>query len=627
MAKLSLKQLLVIVIGAILVITVVAISLINFTGFKRFNYEQSVQLRHQQGMSLTLQIEQYVFNIEKKLNMIKKNVQFSNGRIFNQSVIIDTLKELNDAANGVVAYVALEDGTAFDSEGGTYNGLDLNVPWYTLAKQNKAFVLTPPRYDEVIKMIVTSMSMPLVSDGNIVGVVGVDITTDVWNKMATSNIEDGQVFLVDKSKSILFSQYDGYLAQNIFDKRPMFRNLSSNFIEFQLEDGDKYLGTVSHSKSYGMTVYTYEKLDVILAPSKQMLGTSLITATLFIVLGLFTIYLIIIKFIYKPIGGEPVEVQNIIEHVANGHLNVNIDARGQESGIFLATIRMVAQLKSMIGEINTQSSHVEETSKELSTLVRNTRESSTNQISQLEMTATAMNEMAITVQEIARNAQEASESTKEVLHQAGAGASVTKKASKTIEDLGDDIKDVATTIDELKNETINVGEVLNVISSIAEQTNLLALNAAIEAARAGEQGRGFAVVADEVRSLAGRTQASIGEINTTIERLQKVAITAVDSMYKNQKSSEAAIAMANEASQSLSAIVTAMQGIELMNAQIAASAEEQNVVAQEINQSVVEVNDLANITNKNAKETGSATEQLSHVVESLAEITSKFRVR
>ncbi|MFB9217129.1 methyl-accepting chemotaxis protein [Vibrio sinaloensis] len=625
-SKLSLKQLLTLIIGAVLFLTVCSLSLMNFKIFQDFNYEEAILFRAQQGKSVSLQVDNYIVSVEQQLNMINDSVQYEQGRVLNEQSIFNMLAKLNKSAQGTATYIVFEDGTSLEHTGEKFSDIGLTKQWYAGPKSGLPFVLTEPSVDQVTGKLLSSLVVPLKVNGQFIGVVGVDISSDVWQKIVRENVPDGQLFLTDKENKILFSPDAKVLGKNIFDHRPMYKNFSGDHLQYKVSDGREFVATKMGPTQYGLNVFTYEKLDVILAPSESMLRTSLIAAAIFIVIGLGIVYSIIIKMIYVPIGGEPKEIQSIIERIANGDLTVNAVAKGGDTGIYAATVTMVEKLKSVVGGINKQAMEVEHTSSELVSLVEETRQSSDQQILQMEMTATAMNEMVSTVEEISRNAQQASTSAHDAYGQAQNGADITNKTSLVMDALGQDINSVSKTIDELRVETVNVGDVLGVIRDVADQTNLLALNAAIEAARAGEQGRGFAVVADEVRSLASRTQSSIEEINATIAKLQKVASSAVESMEQSQSNTQEAISMATEARESLNSILGAVREIQDMNTQIATAAEEQNSVAQEINQSVIEVNGLAKATNENAESTEVSTQKLSGVVESLSEITSKFKL-
>ncbi|MGF1728964.1 methyl-accepting chemotaxis protein [Photobacterium kasasachensis] len=624
--KLSLKQLLTSIIGTMLSVIVLSLSLISFTTFQDFNYQEALHFRKQQGLSVTIQVDQYISGVEQQLGMISEAIQYKEGVVTNKVAVVNLLAKLNNSANGTATYIVFEDGTSLEHSGEQYTDIQLNKHWYTGPKSGLPFVLTEPSIDQVTGKLLSSLVVPLTQEGLFIGVVGVDISSDVWKKLVSKNVTDGQIFLTDTENKVLYAPYPELLGKDFFEFRPMYRNFPDSHLQYQTDDGKEFVATKNGPTNYGLNVYTFEKLDVILAPSEDMLSVSLLSAAVFIAITLVAIYTIIVKLIYVPIGGEPKEIQAIIERVAEGDLTVNAVSRGNDTGVYAATVTMVEKLKMVVGSISNQSTQVEHTSGELTSLAEETRQSSDQQISQMEMTATAMNEMVSTVEEISRNAQQASSSATDAFEQARSGANITKKTSQVIDSLGQDISSVSQTIDELRVETENVGDVLGVIRGIADQTNLLALNAAIEAARAGEQGRGFAVVADEVRSLASRTQDSIEEINLTIDKLQKVATSAVDSMEHSQSNRKEAISMATKARESLNAILTSVGQIQDMNTQIATAAEEQNAVAQEINQSVIEVNGLAIATNENAESTEHSTKQLSSVVESLSEITGKFKL-
>ncbi|MDA0147162.1 methyl-accepting chemotaxis protein [Vibrio sp. LaRot3] len=626
LSKMTLKRLLTLIIGGILVVAVLGVSLFSYNTFQNYNLEESVNFRKQQGLSVSIQVEQYVSNIEARLGAVSEAMQYQNGQVLNEETMFKMLSDLNKTASATATYIVFEDGSSLEHTGEKFSGMGLTGEWFSGPKSGKPFVLTEPSVDQISGKLLSSLTIPVMKDGVFIGVAGTDISSDVWLKLVEENVPDGQLFLIDGNDNILFTQYPDLLSKNIYEVRPMYRDFDGSHITYQINGSDEHIGTKNGPNPHGLTVFTYEPMEEILAPSQEMLKFSLWSALAFILICLGVIYVVIQKLIYVPIGGEPKHIQHIIERIAAGDLTVDAKAKGNDTGVYAATVSMVANLRAMVGRINTQSNQIESTSTELASLAENTRSSSTDQISQMELTSTAMNEMVSTVEEISRNAQHASTSATDAFEHAQLGAQVTTETSDVINKLGQDIEVVAETITELKNETGNVANVLNVIRDIAEQTNLLALNAAIEAARAGEQGRGFAVVADEVRSLASRTQNSIEEINTTISKLQTVAETAVDSMVQSQNQTQGAIEMATKARDSLSSILSSVDMIQDMNAQIATAAEEQNAVAQEINQSVVTVNGLATHTNENAMQTEESTRNLSSVVESLTEITSKFKV-
>jgi len=239
--------------------------------------------------------------------------------------------------------------------------------------------------------------------------------------------------------------------------------------------------------------------------------------------------------------------------------------------------------------------------------------------------ATAATEMASTVVHVAENAAAASNAAGEANRETNTGRQVVTETIDSISSLSQEIERSANVITELEKDALNIGSVLDVIKSIAEQTNLLALNAAIEAARAGEQGRGFAVVADEVRSLASRTQDSTQEIQQMIEHLQKRSSEACTVMQSSREQANGSVESAAKAGESLDIIAKAVLEITEMNAQIASAAEEQSSVAEEINKNIVSINEVAESSASGAQQTMTASEQLAELADRLKSEVEQFK--
>jgi methyl-accepting chemotaxis protein len=247
------------------------------------------------------------------------------------------------------------------------------------------------------------------------------------------------------------------------------------------------------------------------------------------------------------------------------------------------------------------------------------------QRSQADQAATAMTEMASTVQHVARNAVDAADASRNAGEATRSGKLVSSEAIKSIQNLARKVETGADVIHRLESESENIGQVVDVIRGIAEQTNLLALNAAIEAARAGEQGRGFAVVADEVRTLAGRTQQSTEEIHSMIETLQRGANEAVQVMDQAQVQAQDGVDQVKKVAQALTDIAEAVATITDMNGQIASAAEEQSAAAEEINRNIMAINDVTGETADGANETAAASKIEAGLAAQLQILVNQFR--
>jgi len=316
------------------------------------------------------------------------------------------------------------------------------------------------------------------------------------------------------------------------------------------------------------------------------------------------------------------------ELIAAGDLTKEVSSNGNDemARLIKALDVMRNNLHDMVADMGNSSSQLAAASEELTAVSNESKHNINIQQSEVEQAATATNEMTSTIQEVAKNAASASEAAMTASESTVEGKQVVQKTVESIGDLAEDIEKASNVIHELESHSEKIGGVLDVIKNIAEQTNLLALNAAIEAARAGEQGRGFAVVADEVRTLASRTQESTTEIESMVDQLQNGARESVAVMVTSREKATKTVEQANAAGTALHSITESVSLISDMNTQIATAAEEQSSVADEINRNITSINDLGKETSTGANETSSACEELAQLAASLQNLIDRFKV-
>lgn len=365
--------------------------------------------------------------------------------------------------------------------------------------------------------------------------------------------------------------------------------------------------------------------EAILANESSAIRVAMVFALLAIIVGIFVAFVIT--------GGIQKSFRRVTDSLndiasGEGDLTQRLDESGapELSELACAFNQFVEKIQDLVKQVSDSTNTLTASSKQVSEIAVDTKLNVNQQESKIEHVATAMNEMTATVQEVAHHAQDAAEAARSADDESNDGFRVVTEVVEAINHLARQVGETANTIHSLEENAEQIGSVLDVIRGIAEQTNLLALNAAIEAARAGEQGRGFAVVADEVRTLASRTQQSTEEIQQTIERLQAGAKAAVTSMEDGQQQTQTTVEKAGKAGDALSTITQAVSRIVDMNSQIATAAEQQSAVAEDINKNVVSISTLSVQAAQGAEHVAGSSQELERLAENIQRLVTIFKV-
>ena len=365
------------------------------------------------------------------------------------------------------------------------------------------------------------------------------------------------------------------------------------------------------------------QLDRRDAESAQARTLQLISTLLALLVGIIAAVIIT-----RQITGPLRDTLAVVERIASGDLSQDVKVtRRDELGVLQQGIaRMGVTLRDLISGIRDGVTQIASAAEELSAVTEQTSAGVNSQKIETDQVATAMHEMTATVQEVARNAEEASQAAAAADGEAREGDKVVNEAIAQIERLATEVARSTEAMSVLQQESDKIGSVMDVIKAVAEQTNLLALNAAIEAARAGEAGRGFAVVADEVRGLAQRTQKSTEEIEGLVAGLQNGTQQVSTVMNNSRALTDSSVALTRKAGTSLENITRTVSNIQSMNQQIAAAAEQQSAVAEEISRSIVNVRDVSEQTAAASDETAASSVELARLGNQLQMMVSHFRV-
>jgi methyl-accepting chemotaxis protein len=358
-----------------------------------------------------------------------------------------------------------------------------------------------------------------------------------------------------------------------------------------------------------------------LSRSVMILGASILT-----VLVCVALFIIFLRLIVNSIGTLKKQLDNIAEGEGDLTQRVPVETNDDLGQLATSFNQVLANLQSMVGSIQTLSENLGKGATQLSTAARDNNDGINRQNDLISMVATAINEMQSAIEEVAGNASRAADVTRHAQETSEKGGRIIHDSSTQVQTLAEQILKAVEVIRKLSEDSKNITSVLEVIRGVAEQTNLLALNAAIEAARAGEQGRGFAVVADEVRTLAQRTQQSTEDIQRMITTLQTGVSDIVSVMETGSEQAGETERLATEAEKELKTILESMNDIMDVNASVASATEEQTQVVEEINRNIVNINELASESSRRSERINDISATLDSYAASLRQQTGRFKV-
>ncbi len=501
-------------------------------------------------------------------------------------------------------------------------------PWYKKAINEGRATFTEPYRDARANLTVMTALIP-VRQGAYQGVAGADIGLETVEKtLETLSLGGtGYAVLINREGTILFHPDQELIGKNIQLLTGSAPKLDGSSQDFSYGDAswEARFYPISQARAVDWHLGMMVNKDKISAPVNSARKTGLVMALIGLLVSLLVLH-VGLRTLMKPLRQLNQAMADISSGDADLARRLDDQARdefGQLAGSFN---RFVEKIQDVIRDVRHGSDELDSNVRSLRDTAGNSRTSVERQQAEIDMVATAVNEMSAAAGEIAQNAQQTADAANSADHDSRACLETVAGSRDAVQKLSREINAAAEVIDALGRDITSITTVLEVIQGVAEQTNLLALNAAIEAARAGEAGRGFSVVADEVRNLAQRTQASTEEISTMIERLQKGAADAVEVMKASTAVSNVSMEKAEDAMEALDRIAESITEISRMTSQIATASEEQTSVTEELNSSITRIADQGQEAASAASENDVYSGHIERIGQTLSANVSRFRI-
>ncbi|MBD9410811.1 methyl-accepting chemotaxis protein [Stutzerimonas stutzeri] len=499
-------------------------------------------------------------------------------------------------------------------------------PWYKDAVAAGRTTLTEPYQDAATNELIITAATPAQALGVVGGDLSLKVLVDIINALDFNGM--GHAFLVSGDGKILVHPDGSKVMKSLAELFPGHApSLDANYSEVELDGQTRILSFSRVAGLPSVTWYVGISLDKAKAyAALDSFRTSAVVAALIAVGVILLLLGMLMRVLMRPLTDMGRAMANIAEGEGDLTRRLTVQSHDEFGELASAFNRFVERIHTSIREVSSATQQVNEVAARVLAASNSSMANSDEQTSRTNSVAAAINELGAAAQEIARNAADASQQASGARHQAEDGRQVVEQNIRAMRELSAKISASCSQIEALNAKTVDIGQILEVIKGISEQTNLLALNAAIEAARAGEAGRGFAVVADEVRNLAHRTQSSAQEIQQMIEQLQVGAGASVQTMTESQRQSESSVSIADRAGERLGEVTQRIGEIDGMNQSVATATEEQTAVIESLNMDITEINTLNQQGVENLQSTLRACGDLDQQARRLKQLVDSFRI-
>ena len=627
------------IISVIILLLITTLTISNFFSYRQLSSSMSSNINDYSMLKVdTTSAKINVWFQTIKEGLIATAPDFAQARDDEQLHLM--VRQITAATKASDIVVGFADGRSYGAASGKRDLASYDPrtrDWYTLAQQKRGTIVTDMYKDALTKQLLISIAEPFYKNGRLEGVLLADIELGVLNDMvrasafanAVTSLHDNQGTTIASTEQIRnpgqskLADDMGYaqLQQEMLSKDEGVTNFSVNgadkvsyFESIQLDDSISWhlLITIDQSAHY--------------ATVKELLEESVLGALLLILIASVIVYAALNQ-LYRPILALKSTVVDLAQGNADLTQRLDVNSNDDLGQIAEAVNRFVINLQEMMLEISQSTDHISSGIEQLRSQTEQNNTVLTDHASETDQVVVAITEMSSTADSVAQNAAQSATFTQQSADEAHQSKAVVEGAVHGVADLVNEVEAMALNIQTMNEDTDKISTVLSVIGEIADQTNLLALNAAIEAARAGEQGRGFAVVADEVRTLAARTQQSTSEINEMLLRLRNGADTVVRAMDITKASCQQTATTTASVNDNLDSMTTSVMQINDLGIQIATAAEEQSSVTEEINRNMTMIQGMVNQLTENGDKTMDSTRNLASSNEQLVAIVGQFKLR